>query len=1187
MSNNLDETIAFFVAAFEGASVDAVRTLVTAHTNARGETDTEAIMAGLESLTAPKIEPTKTRELKIERRAAAAATAGPLKMTLKPVMDGGFVGTINVSSDTLATLVNAKTKQSENKVKMCFIIDRSGSMGTSFERLLKKILPPFMQKIGVPHEDHATVIAFDHTLQVQEMTRRDMQQSRLVAGGRTYMAPAVKAAAREILQHHERPVRLLVLTDGALHDQDQTVDEAGKLAMELRGRCRINCQAVRFYTSSSEPDTRGVCSCLALNTVSEAQLIDLSAAQSDEALIDALFEAFDGDGLDMCAEVEANEAIMTHNPWDLVPSKALALKPGINYLWFKTVPKDLKIKAAVTGQASTPIDFEVSSEPVSLADIGSSLKPLMDSYVARLKVLKVVNTPATIEEMKSILEYFERFESFLQSSTLSVSELAQNKGIRQRIEYFRQMAIRRRQSLFGLMCEVANDDKVAKLSAAQQADYLRQVGGPHRNAKALARRAIGAGLDFAGTLHKEIRDMKEHMAELANIDDSEHAVSFYSMESTLGGIKALCSFDDEALELMEATDLIQIANIVGVPCSAPIGDFVDAMSYRVNELLPGSFLSLSDVLVAHVQSKGKALTAPGFPEVEITNVIPVFDDPRIQRFLQKYAPSLLSYTTSIGMRRVIADVEGTYAYTIAAALWKMIQVLSANPTQGNISLFVRFAHDFHQAIHGNFNYLLDFVGDANTIKNHNDPGMCFFVNNNGITNITDVILQCTNPTMMAARPDKQGTQAEVAALGMENMPRILRTIYSFEVYQVVRKIFKREEDQEPFIQKQLHELLGIDLTKNATPLQPLFDNEPKPADRTHYNQYVLNNTRFDEILKSMWYVDYLALLPAALGAISKDDPVAYFRENFRPKSPEVICNALGLVESNGLNAEQTLRRYAMCNIIQGFTSPTKADRVDTDARKMKTVDLGVSYEVQEKFLRDYVESQFANQYRKDCVEKLKQEKKEIVVELLRELIHATTMDQFCNALVNGKKKGTLVEVIKDACHQGFAPLKKALENLTKDVPLRLRKLAVITLGHDENDEPIFNGGNVIFKGMEEVEETFIALGENNQLEQLRLRYRQFLKHNYRENGMPNRHTHCTDKTSYFALGFATLEEYAKAVTEKEFKLYCRLHWSCCGIPQTRGLITRRKERKGLQPPTDAIFPRNDPRFNDKNDGDDQ
>lgn len=1180
----MDETIAFFTSAFEGVSVDDVRSLVAAHTNARGETDTEAVMAGLESLAAPKINASKNRELKIERQ-TAAVSSGPLKMTLKPIMDGGCIGTINVNADLLATF--SSSRRTEPPAFMV-LIDRSGSMGSSFERLFNRILPAVVRKLKIPKDERITIVAFDHTIRTHILTCSEMQSLRVYSGGRTYMAPGVRAIADAILAQPERPIRLLVLTDGALNDQDETCVEASRLAGELRGKFRINSQAFRFYTSSSEPDTRGVCACLALNTVSESQLIDLSAAQSESVLVDSIFDAFDGDGLDMTAEIEADDAILTANPWDAQPQKTLALKPGLNYVWFKKAPRDLKIKGT-----SVAVDFELSNAAVSLEDISGTLKPLMDSYVTRLKVLKVVNTPATITEMKSILEYFERFENFLQQGAVTLTDLAQNHGIRHRIEYFRQMAARRRQSLYGMMCEVANNEKVAQLSAAQQADYLRTVEGKNKNAKALARRAMGSGLDFGGTLHKEVRDMKAHISEIEGIDDSQHAVSFYSMESTLGGIKALCSFDDEALEMMEATDLIQIANIVGVPCAASIGNFADPMCYRVDRMLTsGAFLSLSDILVAHVQSKGKALTAPGFPDVEITNVIPVFDDPRIQRFLQRYAPSLLSYTASIGMRRIIADVEGTYAYTIAAGVWKMIEVLSENPSEGNISLFVRFSHDFHQAIHGNFNYVVDMIGDKGVVAKHSDdPSLSFFINNNGITNMIDPILQVTNPKMMMMASTVKKDPEEIAACAMGNMPRILRNIYSFEVYQAVRRIFKKEDDPEPFIQKTLHDLLGIDLAKNATALQPLFEAEPKPEERKHFDQYMINDKAFDEIIKGMWYVDYLVLLPSALGAVSKDSPVSYIRENFRPLSAQVACEALGLdlLENgdDGGDAEATLRRFKICNIVQGFLAPSKADRVDADAKKMKIADLGFPTfaSKQDSFLRTYVAAQFANQYRKDCVEKLKQEKKQVVTELLREMVHTTSIDTFCSLLLNGRTRANVSDVVKDVSHIGFVPLKKALQDLSHDVPLRLRKLAVLVLAHDENDEPVFNGGNVVVKGIDEVEETFLNLGENNQLEQLHLRYRQFMKHNYRESGVPNRHTHCSDKVSYFGLGFATLDEFAKAVSAKEFKEYCRLHWCCCGIPQARGAITRRSQRRTLEPPADAKFAPSDPRYkkNDNND----
>lgn len=60
--------------------------------------------------------------------------------------------------------------------------------------------------------------------------------------------------------------------------------------------------------------------------------------------------------------------------------------------------------------------------------------------------------------------------------------------------------------------------------------------------------------------------MRSNLRDLDDISDEDHHTSFYSMETTLGGIRALCALDDNELDDLEATDIIQLANIVGVPC---------------------------------------------------------------------------------------------------------------------------------------------------------------------------------------------------------------------------------------------------------------------------------------------------------------------------------------------------------------------------------------------------------------------------------------------------------------------------------------------------------------------------------------------------------------------------------------------------------------------------------------------
>jgi hypothetical protein len=315
----------------------------------------------------------------------------------------------------------------------------------------------------------------------------------------------------------------------------------------------------------------------------------------------------------------------------------------------------------------------------------------------------------------------------------------------------------------------------------------------------------------------------------------------------------------------------------------------------------------------------------------------------------------------------------------------------------------------------------------------------------------------------------------------------------------------------------------------------------------------------------MWYVDYLALLPAALAAVTKDDPVAYVRENFRPKSADVVCEALALERAPGEDAEAALTRFVLANVVQGFLAPSKQDRVDDKERKMKIADVG-SVAAQEELLHGFVAAQYANQYRRDVVAKQKRERKELVEELVRRLVAAPSVDEFCALLSAGLTRGPVSDLIKDVSHAGYVPLRDALTDLSADVPLRLRKLAVLALGRNERDEVVFNSGNVVVKGFEAIETAFLSLGETAQLDALRARWRQFVAHVYRANGMPNRHSHCGDKPSYFALGYPTLEAMAAAVSAKEMDEYYVTHWNCCGVPQLKGLCVSLKERLRLTKP---------------------
>jgi len=184
-------------------------------------------------------------------------------------------------------------------------------------------------------------------------------------------------------------------------------------------------------------------------------------------------------------------------------------------------------------------------------------------------------------------------------------------------------------------------------------------------------------------------NFKNNFDEIKNINYKNHAVSFYSQATTIEGLKLLIELsDDPEFKNFTADEILQLTNIVGIACNGSIGDFPDPSTWRMNEIYYGCHISVADIITSFHQSSDSEfkLKAPGYDK-EITNAIPVFDDPKIGVFLKKYAPSILEYSSSIGMRRIIADVPMTFGYTIIAGIRRMIYDLNKNKSTVHLDTF--------------------------------------------------------------------------------------------------------------------------------------------------------------------------------------------------------------------------------------------------------------------------------------------------------------------------------------------------------------------------------------------------------------------------------------------------------------------------------------------------------------------
>ena len=872
-----------------------------------------------------------------------------------------------------------------------------------------------------------------------------------------------------------------------------------------------------------------------LNTLNEANLIDISSKINIDEISTMMTSLFSDDNLSTVSKVgeiklQAQEKILKMSPWS-VPSNTISLKSGSNNFWLAPIEDingnygfsyvdSLKLDLMV---GSAKIEVNIIKNEINNQDYEEVLKPKVDYYFNQIKILKIIDNANTQDEIKKILNYFKELDSIINTREEDFELLQSNQKLSSRLQYMKGLIKLREKSVYNKMAELANDDKVNKLNSAQQADYLRNTQ-LNKNSKALAKRALQEGIDFDDISRKEAWDIYNNFSEIADIDDSNHLISFYSTCTTMDGIKAICDACKSGLiDSMTVNDIIKLLNLVGLGCSAFIGDYPDPMVWRLKEIFTTT-VSMSDILVAFEASKGKALVDLATKK-DITAVIPIFDNEKLQKFLNKYAPNLIEYTCSIGMRRIIANVPCTYNYTMAAGIWKLIEELNTNRSSIVVRSFCCLVRSFDITIGNNFSHIMPYLVEQ-------DPKISYYIHNNGITNMISPLIN------LAKKRAESGEE-------FKYMDRILRALYSFEVYQLVRKDFKGE-DFETTVKELLNSLLGIDFNKKSTPLPDYFVLETNPV---FNSQYEVNNDLLEKYNKALWYLDYVVLLPDMIyGAYfdkknNVDSSSDFSKEMEYFKNLPVLSEEL-VKEKLKIDYSPSLFKYFNC--IQSCIYNTKATRLDDEKKIMKFCELN-NFKEAEVFLSNQVKTVYSNKYSYDLLLRQKEEKSMLATELVQNMTSSDNIDEYLALFRKGKTKGPHTLVISDNSKLGFQILFNSLTDFNLKVPQRLEKIKYMLLAKDEDGEIVWNNGNTLRVNIHQISS---SLKENlpneyGKWEQIEEEYIKTSCHYYRK--MPNRHGHSNDLPSYFAFGYNHIKDYFKKITEDEWNEYKSKHVKCCGI----------------------------------------
>ena len=308
-----------------------------------------------------------------------------------------YVNEINISE----SLINAKTNSAF--AEFIVILDISGSMGYNVNRIITKILPNMLTKLNYLDDDIIHLITFDSWVEYHQMTKKQLENSTIGDRGGTSMSGVFDELSNIILTK-QTCFRILTISDGDVMYQKETLQIASEFAAKIKGKYSINSQAVRFFTSSSQPDTTALSSVLQLSTVGKPTLIDIDSHQDDNKIVDILYPLFIDD-LDSNIKLQSKTNNLRIDPW-AVPVKEIRLIPGRNVIW-SSVPDGLEL---LIGKKDVhPVKVEKAAE-VSKANYKKILGEKINSYIQKLKVLKVVGTEQAKKEMDDIIGYFHSIE---------------------------------------------------------------------------------------------------------------------------------------------------------------------------------------------------------------------------------------------------------------------------------------------------------------------------------------------------------------------------------------------------------------------------------------------------------------------------------------------------------------------------------------------------------------------------------------------------------------------------------------------------------------------------------------------------------------------------------------------------------------------------------------------------------
>ena len=1011
-----------------------------------------------------------------------------------------------------------KSKYSNN-IELILIVDRSGSMYESYPKIFNKIIPLLLEKLHYPEDKDIHFITFESRTEYRKLKKETFINTKEEATGGTNME-GVFQELEKVLTNENLSYRILTLSDGDLFDSHETSNAASEFYNKIKGKYRINSQAIRFFSSSyANPDTLGLASVIQLNSINQATLLDINATDDETLIADQLAKLFINDGLDTKITLISDKKNIKLAPWEQKSDK-VGLIPGRNIFWIDDVSQFI---VQINDEINMKVDI-VYDEDINTQNYGIILADKIKEFLSKLKILKILNNTKAQEELENMVKQFKEFESCLE--VIKEEEIVLKDGkLNSRIIYLKKLINKRKGLISFQMDAIKNEERLNQLNSQQKADYLRSVDNT-KLGKNLAKRALNSG-ELNSIIFREVNQISENINELNDIDDSSNPSSFYSTCTTLESLRELSKISKESFfNELEITDILKLINIVGIACNGKIGEYPDPSVYLVKNIFPGCYISLSDIATAEEYTKGNQhLEVPGTKE-EINNCIPIFPNKKIFDFLKNYAPTTLQVLAGLGMRRVLAEIPLTFESLILSGLWKMVGILKVNKTEININTFLNICDSMKYSCDNKYDDVIDIVKKQFT-KNENDKNG-LYINNYGLFQMLPVLYNC----------------AKNQTFKKNELQKIFRAIARYEIYKIIRGKIRKSEKKEEFIKESLKQALGIDIEKYGTKLPELFQ---KKVDPEFYDQFHIKKEVIKEYLKSIGWTELIPLSYIVFTASLEKNPLEAIKNIGEYKFGKIK-------EEFGINYD--FDKFIIFNVVQSLIFKEKIDRDNEKENVMKLLDSNDEVQVN-AFLKERTKHIYATEYNIENQKQIKKQNEIISNELINNIISSKDITEFNNYMKNGLTKGYLTHKIANDSSKGYIELKNKLLDEKIDIPLRYEIIRGILSGKNEKGEDLWNNGNPLRVHRKDYQK-YIQKNKPEIWEEIS---KINLEHKYRDKA--NRQGHSNSKKSFWAIGYETLEEFYENTNAKDINKYRKIHNNCCGIGDPKNSIKyyKKMERK--------------------------